>query len=371
MLGVGAFVAVLGLTGTASNQISERFTALTATEVLVDEVPDPHGLRPGSMFPADADIRIGRLNGVVGAGVYWEVPGEVVHSVTAVPLPGVRGDNSLPVMAASPGVFTAVHAVVARGRTYDHYHDSHSVPVAVLGESAANRLGVNGVDQGPTIFINEVAFTVIGIVSDVDRHPDLLSAVLVPRGTARSLWGEHYDPSRPPRMIIDTELGAGSLISTQAALALRPDSPDSFKVTAPPDPRSLRDQVTTDLSALFLVLALVSLAIGAAGIANTMVVAVLERMAEIGLRRALGARRSHIAAQFLTESAALGAIGGLVGTGVGVASVVLVAMAQRWTPVMESRVVLAAPVVGVIIGLLAGVYPALRAAGIEPAKALR
>lgn len=129
--------------------------------------------------------------------------------------------------------------------------------------------------------------------------------------------------------------------------------------------------MTSDLSGLFLVLAGVSLVIGAAGIANTMVIAVLERVPEIGLRRALGARRRHVAAQFLAESAAVGGIGGLVGTGAGVGCVVLVAIAQTWTPILEPAAVFPAPLLGIVIGLVAGTYPAIRAARIEPADAVR
>lgn len=370
VLGVGAFVAVLGLAATASGQVSERFTALVATEVTVEEIPDPEALRTELLFPTDADSRLRALNGVVDAGVMWEVPGSATNPVTGVPLPGERG-SGLPVVATSPGVFGAVHAQIHHGRPYDDFHNGSAKPVAVLGASAASRLGIVWTDRSPVVFISGVAFTVTGIVDDVDRHPELLSAVMVPRGTAERLWGTDYDTSQPPRMVIETELGAGSLIASQAAVALRPDQPDGFAVTAPPDPRTLRDQVTSDLSGLFLVLAGVSLVIGAAGIANTMVVAVLERVPEIGLRRALGARRWHVAAQFLAESAAVGGIGGLVGTGTGVGCVVLVAMAQSWTPILEPAAVLPAPLLGIVIGLLAGTYPAIRAARIEPADAVR
>jgi putative ABC transport system permease protein len=107
------------------------------------------------------------------------------------------------------------------------------------------------------------------------------------------------------------------------------------------------------------------------GIANTTLVAVLERAGEIGLRRALGARPVHIAAQFLTESTALGLFGGLVGASIGVAAVLAVTVCHNWTALLDPRIVLAAPAAGAVIGLLAGLYPALRAGTVEPADALR
>jgi len=126
-----------------------------------------------------------------------------------------------------------------------------------------------------------------------------------------------------------------------------------------------------DLAGLFLILALISLLIGAVGIANTTLVAVLERTAEIGLRRAVGARPRHIAAQFLAESTALGTLGGLIGTCIGVGTVVIFAAAKHWTAVLDPAYTLPAPLIGSVVGFLAGAYPALRAARTSPLAALR
>ena len=129
--------------------------------------------------------------------------------------------------------------------------------------------------------------------------------------------------------------------------------------------------MSADLAGLFLILALISLLIGAVGIANTTLVAVLERTEEIGLRRAVGARPRHIAAQFLAESTTLGTLGGLIGTCIGVAVVVIFAAAKNWTAVLNPAYTLPAPLIGSVVGLLAGAYPALRAARTSPLAALR
>ncbi|MFG2600597.1 ABC transporter permease [Streptomyces sp. NPDC048462] len=370
VLGVGAFIAVLGLTGTAASQIDTRFNKLTATEVGVQDTGGKDAARVHLAFPADADTRIGRLNGVEAAGVYWRIRLGRQDPVRSSPLGISNGaDARTQVIAASPGVLPAANSRFVQGRSFDAFHDARHQQVAVLGKAAAARLGITTLRTHPAVFIGDVPFTVIGVVDDVDRKPELLMSVVVPRGTAERIWGPPTDDRA--QMLISTRLGAATQIAHEAAVALRPEHPDYFNAVPPPDPRTLRTAVSGDLSQLFLILAAVCLVIGAVGIANTTLVAVMERTGEIGLRRALGARGRHITLQFLTESAALGLIGGLMGTSIGTATVVSVSAFREWTPVVDPMTLAAAPVLGLATGLLAGLYPAWRASRITPAEALR
>ena len=370
VLGVAAFVAILGLAATAGGQINQRFSVLAATEVLLEDTASDPALA-GHAFPQDAEQRARALNGVREAGVFWRVP---LANATVSAMPphagGDRGSEQLTVIAASPGMLRALRPRLAAGRLYDAFHERRSERVAVLGLAAARRLGITQVERQPAVFVAGIPLTVVGIIEAVDRQPDSLQAVLVPTSTAAALWGPPAS-GEPARMLIETQLGAAQLTGRQAPLAVRPDDPERLRAVVPPDPRTLREGVAGDLNALFLLLAAVLLVVGAVGIANTTLVAVLERVPEIGLRRALGARSRHVAAQFLTESTVLGTLGGLAGTSLGVATVVAVAALRRWTPLLEPWAVLPAPLAGTLIGALAGLYPAYRASRIQPVEALQ
>lgn len=369
VLGVGAFVAVLGLTSTAAGQISASFNVLRATTVTVDDVSPKSGETPVVHFPQDSDERIQRLNGVVAAGVWWNAPAHNPRIGTQPMPPSDSPGTGVSVFAASPGALRAIQPTLRSGTLYNGFHQRRGEPVCVLGSGAARVLGITRLDNRPVVFIDDTAYTVVGIISDTQRKPEALMGAMLPTTTALKAFGPPSDP--PAEMIIHTRIGAARLLAHQAPIALLPQHPALLHAAPPPDPHALRDSVGTSLSGLFLLLAGICLVIGALGIANTTLVAILERTGEIGLRRSLGARRRHIAAQFLTESTTLGTLGGLIGTALGVCTVLTVALVQHWTAVVDPLTVLPAPLVGSVVGLLAGLHPALRAARIEPLEALR
>lgn len=367
VVGVAALVATLGLSKTAGNQIVGRFDALAATDVFIEPRLGGSG-RVSSPLPWDAEARLLRLNGVVAAGAISEVDtqGQLVR---AAPIhdPLAQSEFQFPVRAVSAGLPGAVRAVFSSGRAFDSGHSGRADRVVVLGRNVADTLRIFTVDNQPAIFIGDRPFVVIGILDAVERQPSLLGAVLLPEGTARSDFGL----LAPGSVQVETRLGAAYAVAVEAPIALSPNDPALIKVTAPPEPRRVRAGVQSDLDSLFLLLGLVSLVVGALGIANVTLVSVMERVGEIGLRRALGATRWHIASQFLLESTLLGALGGVVGASTGTLAVVLVAALRTWTPVLEVWVPLSAPLLGAVVGLSAGLYPSIRAARLAPVEALR
>ena len=369
VVGVAALVATLGLSKTAGNQIVGRFDELAATDIVVTPKTGTTGrAQRTDALPWDAEQRARRLNGVVSAGTLTDVDlkGELVRAVP-VNDPQSQTQFQMPVKAASPGLFEAVRASLHSGRVPDTGHSDRADRVVVLGPNAAEQLHVTRVDNQPAIYIGDRLYVVVGILSGVERQPSLLGAVIMPEGTAQQDFGLQS----PGSVQVETRVGAASVIANQLPVALSPADPTVLKVVAPPEPRRVRQGVQSDLDSLFLLLGGVSLLVGAIGIANVTLVSVLERVGEIGLRRSLGAARRHIAGQFLVESTTLGLVGGILGAALGTLVVVGVAASRTWTPVLEGWVPIGAPLVGAVVGLLAGVYPSVRAAALEPVEALR
>ena len=369
VIGLTALVATLGLTRTTGNRIISQFDRLAATEIFITARPGrTTGIVDPKAIPWDAPTRLHRLNGVMAAGTMSEVDvGGALVSSSPVKDPLNQSAFKLAVYAASPDLFRAVRAELKTGQFPDLGHSNRADQVAVLGPDAAHRLGITSLEQLPAISIGDHLYLVVGLLRDVARKPELLGAVIIPEGTARRYFGL----AGPGTVVVETKLGAVYLIADQARWALRPDDPRVLKLEVPQEPKRVRDEVQTDLNVMFLMLGGLSLVVGAIGIANITLVGVMERTGEIGLRRAVGATRTHIATQFLLESASMGVIGGIIGASIGVLIVVAVSAYQVWTPVLDPAAPVLAPLIGGGIGLLSGTYPALRAARLEPVEALR
>ena len=368
VVGTAAFTATIGITTTVGAQISEQFDLLKATEVVLQgQQPDTEGGRSEAIpeFPADSDERLARMAGVNAGGVFWRI--EAPPSVVRIPALPDESSGRFLLIAASPGAIAASRPVID-GRLFDVGHINRSSRVALVGVAAARELSLPGMERLPAIFVGGVPFTVIGVIRDVERTPDILRAIVIPTTTGLELWGT---PTSLSQVLIDTDPGAAQQVARQAPLALRPDDPDHYEVLVPPDPANLRQAVENDTRDLFLSLAFLSLALGAVGIANATLVAILERRPEIGLRRALGARGRHIVGQILCETALLGTAAGTIGTLFGVLVTISVALVNTWTPTLPTWTVAVSPLLGMLVGILAGLRPSLKASRISPVEALR
>lgn len=243
-----------------------------------------------------------------------------------------------------------------------------SLPVAVLGSVAAERLAITDVGEGVSVSIAGVRFAVIGILNHLPPNPDIDRAVLIGDEAAVSLLGVEPNPTS-----VYLRVNPDRVEATRALLArtANPGAPSEVSVARPSDALEARAKVDEGLQKLLLGLGGVALVVGGVGVANVMVISVLERRGEIGLRRALGAKRGHIRSQFVIEAATLAGIGGLPGAVLG--SVVTWAYASRQGWLVDIPVTGLAYGVGgaLLIGAIAGLYPASKAARLDPAEAVR
>lgn len=368
-LAVGAAIATISLSDSASGAVSATFNALQATIVTFsDNNTNPV---PPDLTEA-AERRLDRLNGVASSGLIWTLGGSSgqVYPVgrTAPQFDGQPAN--LPVMAASAGGLATVGATVSQGRLYDAGMDRRGDQVALLGSAAATQLGVSGLGESPVIYIGQKAYAVIGIVSKAPIDPQVLLGVIIPPGAAAAVAGTR-GVNYGRQMIVRTTPGAAQLIGRQGPYAIDALHPGQILGSVPVDPIQLREAVSASLTSLLLAIALIAFAIGVIAIANTTLLSVIQRRAEIGLRRSLGAAPRHIATLIVFEAALTGSIGAIVGTSIGVLVTSAVCASRGWAPVLDPRLLLAAPVVGAIAGLLAGLYPAWRASRVSPISALQ
>lgn len=366
LLSAAAFVATLGISGTINQQVSATFDLRRATTVTVEAGNGQRaGVETDSFLPEWAEPQrldhARMLSGVTAAGVRLGIDGHTI----------ARGPNTfdtaepVPLIALDDGALAAMDPRVVLGRSFDAGHQQRGDHVIMLAAGTAERLRV--ARTGVAVYVGGRAYTVTGIYDDVARGPDALAAALVPLSLAPELAVEG---AQRPQAVVATLPGAAAQVGAQIALALQPNAPETLAVVAPPDPKTLRQEVEGGVTQLSLLVSVIALVVGAVSIGNAAMAGIAQRTGEIGLRQALGARRRDIFAQLLGETTALGLLGGAAGAGVGILVTVAVSLSNRWQPILDLRLAVAAVAAGALAGALAGFWPALTATRIPPAQAL-
>ncbi len=359
-IGIAAMVAVLGITASEDAQVQAELNALGPNLLEVLEGESITGAE--IVFPVESADMIERIGPVEMAAQISTVDA-TVRRTEFIPAAQTGG---IAVMATDLDVLDAVNGEVAQGMFLDEH--SAEIPSVVLGSVAAERLGVRSLDSTPIVYLTDTYFQVIGVLEPVQLAPGFDRTAFIGAPIAETLFDAELEPQT---IYVDVVEGWIDDVRTIIGHTIRPEAPDEVTVTRPSDAIEAREVTSESFRSLLLGLGAVALLVGGVGIANVMVISVLERQSEIGVRRALGATRRHIRLQFVVEAAMLSLLGGIAGVGLGAA--ITAGYAEREDSVVS--VPLEALGLGVaaalIIGGLAGLYPAARAARLDPAEAVR
>jgi putative ABC transport system permease protein len=359
-IGIASMVAVLGISASSRADLLARLDALGTNLLTVAPGQDFFGT--DSTLPSTARAMVARIGAVDRAAAVTDVDATVRKS-DYVPSEETGG---IVVQAASPGLLRTLDGRMRSGRFLDRALERY--PAVVLGSLAARRLGIDEARGAPRVWLGDHWFTVAGILAPLPLAPELDRAALVGYPVAAELFGTERHASKVyVRADPDRVAAARALLPATA----NPESPSEVDVSRPSDGLAARAAARDAFTTLFLGLGAVALVVGGVGIANVMVVSVLERRPEIGLRRAIGARRRHIAAQFLVESLLLSSLGGVAGAALGAAVTAGYAASQGWVLVVPAAALAGGAGAALLVGAVAGLYPALRAARLSPTDALR
>ncbi len=358
-IGIAAMLGVVGISASSQEDLNRQLSALGTNLLKVSPGQDMFGT--GSHLPAEAESMIGQISPVTSVTATGSTAAKVYRNDH---IPETQS-GSISVQAARLDLLKDVSATVASGTWLNEA--THHYPAVVLGARAADRLGVAQAGPDQRVWLGGQWFTVVGVLAPAPLAPELDTSALVGWPVAEERLG--FD-GYPTTVYTRAEEEYVAEVSDVLAASANPEHPDEVDVSRPSDALAAKQATDATLNALLLGLGGVALLVGGVGVANTMVISVLERRAEIGLRRSLGATRGQIRLQFLTESALLSALGGLGGLALGIAVTTTYATSQGWPSVIPIWATLGGVLATLIIGCLAGFYPALRAARMPPTEAL-
>lgn len=356
-IGIAAMIAVVGISASSQARLNQQLATL-GTNLLM-ATPGTSLFGDPAKLPADAIAKVRMIDGVERVSGTADLKANVYRSDLIDP----SATGSLVVTAADSDLLAVTGAELRAGRWLDAATGRY--PVVVLGATAAARLGI--VTPGAEVWLGGQYFTVIGILDPVPLAPELDTAALVGMPIAAERLGFDGSPSRVYERSTDAAVGP---VRDLLGRTISPQSPDEVTVSRPSDALAAKNAADQAFTGLLVGLGSVALLVGGIGVANTMIISVLERRREIGLRRSLGAARRHIRSQFVAEALLLSALGGVVGALLGAAVTVAVAAVNGWPPTVPPEAIGIGVAATLVIGAAAGLYPAIRAARIPPTAAL-
>jgi len=359
-IGVAAIVAVLGLSASSQAGLLSEIDRLGTN--LLDVTNGQTLLGQTAELPDAAPAMINRIGPVTQVQSTGTVDGNVFRS----PLIPSIDTNGISISAASLGLPRAVGTSIAQG----HFLNAATArePVSVLGAAAAQRLGIDRVFSGERIWLDGMWFYVAGILRSAPLAPEIDSAVLIGFPAAK-----HYldFDGHPSEIYVRAQNSGVDAVHNILAATANPENPSNVDVSQPSAALVARADAQGAFNDLFLALAAVALLVGAVGVANIMIIGVLERRSEIGLRRALGATKANIRTQFLSEAILLALLGGIVGVLAGIIATAIYASTKGWAVVIPTLAWGGGLSAALAIGAIAGLLPAIRAARMSPTEALR
>ncbi len=359
-IGVAAIVAVLGLSSSSQAGLLKQIDRL-GTNLLT--VTNGQGLTGKTAeLPLAASAMIARVAPVTNVAETAKIGATVYRS----PLIPAIDTGALSVQAASLTLLRSLGVHVIQGSYLNAA--TAAEPVAVLGCTAAQRLGIDRLYAGERIWVDGQWFYLAGILSPAELTPEIESSVLVGFPAAEKYLASNGHPDTIYVRAQNEQVAAVQSVLAQTA---NPEAPNEVDVSQPSATLVARADAKSALNGLFLGLGAVALLVGAVGVANIMVISVLERRSEIGLRRALGASRGQIRTQFLSEAILLALCGGAIGVGLGALATALYATTKGWAIVIPASAWAGGLAAAILTGVLAGLLPAIRAARLAPAEALR
>ena len=383
VLGIASLVLTVGLTATISGQLADSFDIFRAKHLTISSTRTEPMSRAEllSLAASENYRRVSHLNGVTGTALV----DQLYESADVQRGPdnfGERGANvTAAVLAATPSIFNVQGHELVWGRTFDEGHVERNDKVVVLSESVMRQLALP-YSPGVTVYIHDEPYTVIGVVRENPSLTLSYGSVYLPLGAKPGADAEEAQPAagggaaaaqtgkRSTQIVVSTVAGAANQIAEEAPYALSPERPALYSVSVPPEPKTLREAVDQQQRTMLIAMSVITLVIGAMGIMNTFLVAVMERRREVGLRLAIGMRPSGILLQFSAEALLTGILGAVAGIVLAVNGISIVSLLNRWTPIISADTILLGLGAGALVGVLAGLYPAAKASRIDPAQTL-